>query len=69
MIHTLPPVCEPTTYLDIFLTKVNGLFISTFRTYMVRSVFEDHIPDKIVSACRTRESQNLTVQWCSMWIK
>lgn len=45
MIHTLPPVCEPTTYL--FLTKVNGLFMSRFRrTYTVQSAFEDHIPGK-----------------------
>lgn len=42
IIHILPPVCEPTTYLDLFFTKVKGLFSSRFRrTYMVQSVFED----------------------------
>lgn len=31
--HTLPPVCEPTTYLDLFLTKVTGLFTSRFEEF------------------------------------
>lgn len=70
MIHTLPPACEPTTYLDLFLSKGNGVFMSTFRrTYTVQSVFDDHIPGKIISACRNREFQNLMVGQCSMHIK
>lgn len=31
--HTLPPVCEPTTYVDLFLTKVTGLFTSRFEEF------------------------------------
>lgn len=55
MIHTLPPACEPTACLDLFLSKVNGVFVSRFRrTYMAQCVFDDHIPGKIISACRNR---------------
>lgn len=70
IIHTSPPVCEPTTYLDVFLTKDNGLFISRFgRIYTVQSVFEHHTPGRIVSGCRTRESQNLVVWQYSVQMK
>lgn len=58
MIHTSPPACEPTTYLDSFLTKVNRIFMSRFRrAYMVQPVFDNHIPGKIISARRARSSK------------
>lgn len=61
MIHTSPPACEPTTYLDSFLTKVNRIFMSRFRrAYMVQPVFDNHIPGKIISARRARSSK---IQW------